>query len=65
MDHTRSYVWNIPIYILYGWDYHGLYGLYIYMDYIPRFMWDESDAHPSDHTTITSRLLGFPWMNKP
>lgn len=30
MDHTRSYVWNIPIYILYGWDYHGLYGLYIY-----------------------------------
>ena len=39
--------------------------IYIYMDYIPRFMWDESDAHPSDHTTITSRLLGFPWMNKP
>lgn len=31
MDHTRSYVWNIPIYILYGWDYHGLYGLYIYI----------------------------------
>ena len=37
--------------------------IYIYVDYIPRFMWDESDAHPSDHSTIRTRLLGFPWMD--
>ena len=61
--------WIIPA-VMYGISLYIYVGLswfirviYIYVDYIPRFMWDESDAHPSDHSTIRTRLLGFPWMD--